>query len=192
MIKDSIQLESSKIWENVKIELDGEDIKPQTIQTPEFGPISQKMIIKLLKDVFKAKPPKRHGNARSLVFDQKILDKLGQVYDLDINVKVKKKEENTKGTHETHGALSGNRIGLYKHISDTEIKDNKEKSTENSDNSSQISSEEDKNNEESNENNTLNNDSYSYNEPQASQASQQESPEEKYRREQEEIHRWKL
>jgi hypothetical protein len=47
MIKDtnSTQLESSKIWDNVKKELDGEDIKPQTIQTPDFGPISQKMFI---------------------------------------------------------------------------------------------------------------------------------------------------
>ena len=71
MIKEinSAELESSKIWEKVKKELDGEDIKAQTIQTPDFGAISQKEIIKILKDVFKAKPPKRHGNARSLVFD---------------------------------------------------------------------------------------------------------------------------
>ncbi len=71
MIKEenSAELESSKIWKKVKEDLNGEDIKAQTIQTPDFGPISQKEIIQILKDVFKAKPPKRHGNARSLVFD---------------------------------------------------------------------------------------------------------------------------
>ncbi len=68
MIKDenSTQLESAKIWDNVINDLNGEVIKAQTIQTSEFGTISQKQIIQILKDVFKAKPPKRHGNARSL------------------------------------------------------------------------------------------------------------------------------
>ena len=91
MIKDenSIQLESAKIWDNVINDLNGEVIKAQTIQTADFGLISQKKIIQILKDVFKAKPPKRHGNARSWVFDPKILDKLSRVYDLDVNVKVK-------------------------------------------------------------------------------------------------------
>lgn len=182
MIKEinSAELESSKIWANVKTELNGEDIKAQTIETPDFGPISQKEIIKILKDVFKAKPPKRHGNARSLVFDLKILEKLGQVYDLDINVKVERKERN--GTHGTHGTLSGDEVGLDKYNSDTGNEENKEKHTENtgntlgnSDNSSQIPAfegEKDPNNEGLNENNTENNSLYPYNVSQVSQASQ--------------------
>ena len=58
------QLESSEIWNILKEELNGEDIKPQTIQTVEFGQISQKDITQMLKNVFKAKPPKRHGRVR--------------------------------------------------------------------------------------------------------------------------------
>jgi hypothetical protein len=140
MIKDenSAQLESVKIWDSVINELNGEVIKAQTIQTADFGPISQKQIIQILKDVFKAKPPKRHGNARSLVFDPIILDKLSRVYDLDVDVKVKRKESslvetssnNENGTHGTYGTLSGDGIGLDKHISDTEVEEIDEKFNE--------------------------------------------------------------
>src|SRR5918993_803016 len=93
MIKDenSTQLGSAKIWDGFINEFNGEVVKAQTIQTPEFGSISQKQIIQILKDVFKAKPPRRHGNARSWVFDLKILDKLSRVYDLDVDVKVQRK-----------------------------------------------------------------------------------------------------
>jgi hypothetical protein len=187
MIKDanSTQLETSKIWAKVKDDLNGEDIKAQTIQTADFGPISQKEIIQTLKDVFKAKPPKRHGNARSLVFDLTILDKLGKVYDLDVNVQVKRKigsNENENGTHGTHGTLYGDGIGLDKHISDIEPKENDENSSkniknslENSDNSNQMISKDDDNGsikEHSIENTALNNDACSQNVSQASQASQ--------------------
>jgi hypothetical protein len=115
MIKEenSLELESSKIWNNIKVELNGEDIKKQTIQTVEFGLISQKQITEILKQIFKAKPPKRHGNARSLVFDLTILEKLSKVYDLDVNIKVEKIDGNgTLGTHYQ------NNIGLYKHLFD--------------------------------------------------------------------------
>ena len=133
--ENSTQLESSKIWDNVKEDLNGEHVKPQTIQTPEFGLILQKEIIQILKDVFKAKPPKRHGNVRSLVFDLTILDKLGKVYDLDVNVRVKRKgessSENEHGTHGTDGTLYGDGIGLDKHISDLGSEENDRKLNEN-------------------------------------------------------------
>lgn len=195
MIKDtnSSQLESGKIWDNVKEELEGEDIKAQTIQTPEFGSISKKMIIQILKDIFKAKPPKRHGNARSLVFHLTILEKLGQIYNLDINVKVRRKitvadSDSENGTHGTHGTLFGNRTGLNSHIYDTELEEttslddksteNPENSHENHDNSSPIFSPEGKNspdNEQSTQNTNEINDNdrdCSNNVSQASQASQ--------------------
>ena len=119
MIKEenSAELESPKIWNNVTDDLNGEVIKKQTIQTPEFGPISQKDIIYMLKDVFKAKPPKRHGNARSLIFDLKVVDKLGKVYDLDVNIKVEKKPITIiDEANETHGTLYQNSIELDKHF----------------------------------------------------------------------------
>ncbi|MDR4510997.1 MAG: hypothetical protein MRJ93_04750 [Nitrososphaeraceae archaeon] len=174
----------------VKVELEGEDIKPQTIQTPEFGTISQKMIICILKDVFKAKPPKRHNIARSLVFDLTILEKLGQVYDLDINVKVRRKtttdlENGTHGTHETH---FGNPPGLDSNIYDTELEETTlledestkkpENNHEKSDNNAQLPSPEGESSpdsEESTQSTTENNDidrDCSNNASQASQASQ--------------------
>jgi hypothetical protein len=184
MIKDenSTELESSKIWNVLKEELNGEDIKAQTIQTPEFGQISQKEIIEILKDVFKAKPPKRHGNARSLIFDLAIIYKLSKVYDLDVNIKVKRKEDSNEMGNGTHGTLYGDGIGLDKHISHTTLDENDEKfnknietKRENSDNSNQMLSKDsnnDVNNGRSIENNSLNNDAYSHNVSQASQASQ--------------------
>jgi hypothetical protein len=40
--------------------------------------------------VFKVKPLKSHDKSRKWIFDTKIIDKLGKVYDLDIKVKVEK------------------------------------------------------------------------------------------------------
>ena len=189
MIKDenSTQLDSAKIWDSVINDLNGEVIKAQTIQTSEFGPISQKQIIQILKDVFKAKPTRRHGNVRSLVFDPIILDKLSRVYDLDVDVKVKRKNSltaanNENGTHGTHGTLSGDGIGLDKHISDSGVEEIDEKFNENieideeTENvSSKLASEDDNNytNEDKFiENITVNNGVYPNNASQASQASQ--------------------
>ncbi len=115
MIKEenSAELESAKIWNNVTDDSNGEVIKKQTIQTPEFGQISQKDIIHMLKDVFKAKPPKRHGNARSLIFDLKVVDKLGKIYDLDVNIKVESKPTTIiDEANGRHGTLYQNSIGL--------------------------------------------------------------------------------
>ncbi|HLN34066.1 MAG TPA: hypothetical protein VK250_02160 [Nitrososphaeraceae archaeon] len=119
MVKEenSAELESGKIWQNVKEELNGEDIKPQTIQTSEFGYISQKQIIQILKDVFRTKPSNRHGKLRSLVFDLNILEKLGKVYDLDVNIKVERKEQKIK-ENETDGTHTDDGIGLDKHLFD--------------------------------------------------------------------------
>ena len=110
---------SAKIWNNVTDDLNGEVIKKQTIQTSEFGQISQKDIIHMLKDVFKAKPPKRHGNARSLIFDLKVVDKLGKIYDLDVNIKVERKPTTIiDEANGTLGTLYQNSIGLDKHFSE--------------------------------------------------------------------------
>jgi hypothetical protein len=183
--KNSTQLESAKIWDSVINELNGEVIKAQTIQTADFGPVSQKQIIQILKDVFKAKPSKRHGNARSWVFDLKILDKLSRVYDLDVDVKVQRKSlsvNNENGTHRTHRTLSGDGIGLDKHILDSEVEkidsnfnENIEIDLEKENVSSKLVSEDaDYDTHESNfiENTSANNGYYSHNASQASHVSQ--------------------
>ena len=186
MIKDenSTQLESAKIWDNVINDLNGEVIKAQTIQTADFGPVSQKQIIQILRDVFKAKPPKRHGNARSWVFDPKILDKLSRVYDLDVNVKVQRKllTNNENGAHRTDGTLAGDGTGLDKHILDIGVEEIEDKFNENIgiDEETEVGSTKlvsendnnDTNNSNSIENTTVNNTSYSDKASQVSHVSQ--------------------
>ncbi len=110
---NSAELESSKIWEKVKKELNGEDIKAQTIETPDFGPISQKEITKILRDMFKAKPSKRHDKPRAWVLDNDVIKKLGNVYDLDIEVKVETKE---KSDASDASDASTDSIGMEKYI----------------------------------------------------------------------------
>jgi hypothetical protein len=123
----SAELESSKIWEKVKKELNGEDIKAQTIQTPDFGPISQKEIIKILKDMFKAKPSKRHDKPRSWVLDNDVIKKLGNVYDLDIEVKVEtttNKKDKEKSDASDASDASTDSIGMEKYIQEMEKTEN--------------------------------------------------------------------
>lgn len=114
---NSAELETNKIWEKVKNELNGEDIKAQTIQTPEFGPISQNEIISILKDVFKAKPSKRHDKPRGWILNTDVIRKLGNVYDLNLEVKVETTNKNNKksGTSDASDAYTDS-IGMEKYI----------------------------------------------------------------------------
>ena len=108
-------LESGLIWSTITETLQGDTIpnKPQSYQSVEFGYLSQKEIIQILKDIFGAKKSKRHGEGRKLVFDKVKLEKLGKIYDLEIDIEVEKKEkhkeeeEEEEGTHGTHSDLDG-------------------------------------------------------------------------------------
>ena len=111
-IENSAELESNQIWDRIKANLQGDEIpnRKQSFQSVEFGEISQKGIVQILKDVFGATKSKRHGEGRKLVFDVNKLERLGKIYDLSIDIQVDQKEEN--GTHGTHGTL----VGLDRHI----------------------------------------------------------------------------
>ena len=76
----------------------------------DFGEISQKSIVQILKDVFGVTKSKRHGEGRKLVFDLKKLERLGKIYDLSIDIQVDQEDEN--GTHGTHGTLIGLDLSL--------------------------------------------------------------------------------
>jgi hypothetical protein len=118
--QNTTKLESGIIWNTITESLQGNAIhnKPQTYESVEFGHLSQKDIIQILKDIFGAKKSKRHGEGRKLEFDEVKLEKLGKIYDLDINVEVSKKDEGNEeeekgevaaaaGTHGTHSVLDG-------------------------------------------------------------------------------------
>ncbi len=75
--------------------LQGQSItnKPLSYDSAEFGLISQKQIIEVYKDVFGATKSKRHGSSNKLVFDLKKLERLGKIYDISLEVKVKENGE---------------------------------------------------------------------------------------------------
>lgn len=115
IVKDLIEaqkateIESSLIWSTIKESLQGDRIpsRPQSFQSIEFGTLSQKEIVKILKDAFGAKKFNRHGESRKLVFDKSKLEKMGKIYDLKIDIEVKEEEEESaaSGTHGTHTDL---------------------------------------------------------------------------------------
>ena len=96
--QNTTELESGLIWNTITESLQGDATpnKPQSYQSVEFGYLSQKDIIQILKDIFGAKKSKRHGEGRKLEFDKVKLEKLGKIYDLDINVEVNKQKEEEK------------------------------------------------------------------------------------------------
>jgi hypothetical protein len=75
---NTTKLESELIWNTITESLQGNAIqnKPQSYESVEFGILSQKDIIQILKDIFGAKKSKRHGEGRKLEFDEVKLKKL--------------------------------------------------------------------------------------------------------------------
>ena len=86
--------------------------RPQSIDTVEFGVKSQKELNQTLRDVFGAKPPKRHDEGRGLVFDINV-DKMSRTYEVEVEIKVQEGEakDRTHGTLRTH-------VGLTQYLSD--------------------------------------------------------------------------
>jgi hypothetical protein len=110
--KQSIELSSIEIIQRIKEELEAEELpnKPQSFVTSEFGELSNKAIIQIMKDVFGAVKPKRHGDANKWIFNKSKLDKLGKIYELSLDIKVKNED-----------GIDGIDVGLDKHRSDNNI-----------------------------------------------------------------------
>ena len=88
--RDTAELESSLIWNTITESLPGNYIqhKPLSYDSSEFGIISQKRIVEILIQVFGAKQSNNRREERRLIFDIGKLQRLGQIYDLAIDVKV--------------------------------------------------------------------------------------------------------
>jgi hypothetical protein len=87
------ELEQKEIWIEIVDALEAEPVesKPDTYHTNGHGIISKKATMKILRDVFGGKSPRRHGSSRMLVFDKARLEKLEKAYIIkDIEVKVKR------------------------------------------------------------------------------------------------------
>ena len=61
----------------------------------------------ICKDVFGATKSKRHGTSNKLVFDPKKIERLGKIYDISLEVKVKENGEDGD---------NGIDVGLDKHL----------------------------------------------------------------------------
>jgi hypothetical protein len=109
--EDNYEIESKSIWETLTDPeiLPGAFIpnKPLSYDSTDFGPISQKQVIEMCKDVFGAVKAKHHGSSRRLLFDKRKLDRLANIYELDLEIKVK---ENGTDGH------VGTDVGLDRHL----------------------------------------------------------------------------
>ena len=89
--RGTLELDFSTIWEFMEYNLEGwKDIpfKPQSIETVEFGVISQKQVGSVLKNVFGGMPPKHTGSSRRLIFSQHVLDRMKDIYETNIEIDV--------------------------------------------------------------------------------------------------------
>jgi hypothetical protein len=107
---NAYELASGSIWNRItdpEEGLEGNVITAQTFMSVEFGSLSQKDITQTLEEVFGAVKSKSHKKGRKLIFNQKVLDKLDKIYNLDVDIQVVEGEGGTHGTHGTHVGLDG-------------------------------------------------------------------------------------
>jgi hypothetical protein len=88
--KKTMEFESKNIWDFIKNDLKGSEIKgkPMSYDTDEFGVLSQNAVVSILKDVFGAEPPRHRGSANKLIFNKDKLDRLENIYNLELEIKV--------------------------------------------------------------------------------------------------------
>lgn len=94
MVKELIDahgdtIESDLVWKTLINTLPGEfqQNKPLSYQSADFGEISQRYIIQTLKDIFAAEKT-RDRKARKLKFDKAKLERLGRIYELQMDIQV--------------------------------------------------------------------------------------------------------
>jgi hypothetical protein len=118
--KGGLTLAISDIWNKYKEKLHGgEEIGKTSYRSNEYGDMSQKRLSELLRDQFKARPPKHHGDKRQLVFDKTALDRMKQKYRINLN-------KNNAGMDGTDGTD----IGLDRHLSEENSDSKTSKNTE--------------------------------------------------------------
>jgi hypothetical protein len=124
--KGGLTLAISDIWNKYKEKLlGGEEIGKTSYRSNEYGDMSQKRLSELLRDQFKARPPKHHGDKRQLVFDKTALDRMKQKYRINVN-------KNNAGTDGTDGTDTGLDRHLSEGNSDSKISKNTEENINNS------------------------------------------------------------
>jgi hypothetical protein len=123
--KNTYTLATSDIWKRyIELLPEGEQIGKSSYKSNEYGDMSQKRLNELLRDQFKARPPRHTRNVRELVFDKIALDRMKQKYRIN-----SKNKSETDESDETD-------ISLDKHMSEQNSnKKTTEKEEENPNNS---------------------------------------------------------
>jgi hypothetical protein len=105
-VQQTHQLESRLIWTTITDSLPGDPIpsRPQSYQSSDYGEISQREVVQVLKDVFGA-TASRDCKSRKLVFDADKLNHLGNIYKLDIDIQVLEDTGIANGQSVTHVTL---------------------------------------------------------------------------------------
>lgn len=85
--KNSFELKSSDIWEQLKSELVGNQNpnKPLSYDTERYGTLSQSQVTKTLIEVFGAKKSSHHGNTNRLIFNKEKFERAGMTYEISID-----------------------------------------------------------------------------------------------------------
>ncbi|NAL78412.1 hypothetical protein [Nitrososphaera sp. AFS] len=99
--KNLITIASGDIWNRYITSTEAETIGKSTCESAEFGKRSEQILIKMVKDNFKAQPPKHTGTRRELEFSRRIMKRLARKYKLeDVQIKEITREEKQRLRHE--------------------------------------------------------------------------------------------
>jgi hypothetical protein len=86
----TMEFESIYILNKIKDDLQGSEVKgkPMSCYTEDFGILSQKKVIGVLKDVLGAEPPRHTGITKKLIFNKNKFDRLDSIYNLELEIRL--------------------------------------------------------------------------------------------------------
>jgi hypothetical protein len=147
--ESSLELLTDDIWRLLISNTDAQEVKnkAQTFDFGELGILSQKDIVKVLVETFRAKKDRAaKSRKKTLIFNQDILDKLAVNYEVDIQINLKKRrgseeefdvgmsryiDRESSSNHGNHGNHSGDGHATSKQEGDTEHRTLEQKNKEN-------------------------------------------------------------
>jgi hypothetical protein len=112
-IDDKVTLESARIWNIVKEELEGEEIpgKPRSYDTSDYGVISSTKVVCILEDRF-GTDKKRNEKIGTLTFSGNKLEKLARNYSFIDRIKI----EAPKTTTTCHAQMTSYQVQRGFHV----------------------------------------------------------------------------
>lgn len=125
-LSQEVKLKSASIWAKLQARLEGRFLSEHSLSfdTVEYGIISQKMVISILEDVFKAKV-KSSNSERYVIFQRKNLEKVTKSYDIQEVVITSNTAPGSDSNDSTHSTDSGSVSDPTETIDNEECEENK-------------------------------------------------------------------